>query len=80
MKKAGAFVIRFYKRKKIEGVNEGVSILLNFIKNNPGKRTNEIADSINKPAKTVERWLGKLKETNKIEYRGSSKTGGYYLL
>ena len=28
--------------------------------------------------KNIERWLAQLKRTGKVEYRGSSKTGGYF--
>jgi len=31
------------------------------------------------PSKTIERWLKKLKDEGKIEFKGSSKTGGYYI-
>jgi len=27
--------------------------------------------------KTLERWIKKLKDENKIEYKGSKRTGGY---
>jgi len=33
---------------------------------------------MNKPAKTIERWIKKLREKGKIEFRGSKKAGGYY--
>ena len=33
---------------------------------------------INTSVKNVERWLKQLKGTNKIEFRGAPKTGGYY--
>jgi predicted HTH transcriptional regulator len=29
--------------------------------------------------KTIKRYLAKLKEADKIEFRGANKTGGYYL-
>jgi ATP-dependent DNA helicase RecG len=29
--------------------------------------------------KTLERWIKKLKDENKIEYKGSKRTGGYYV-
>jgi len=53
---------------------------LNYIKNNPGKHTNDLARSINIPEKTVERWIKELKEKSKIEYKGSKRTGGYYIV
>ena len=85
--KTGAFIITFFKKineginKGInKGTNEGINVLLNYIKNNPGKHTNELARSINIPEKTVERWIKELKGKSKIEYKGSKRTGGYYIV
>ena len=62
------------------GINVGINELLEFIKLSPGKRTNEIADKISVPPKTVEKWLAILKKEAKIKFVGSKKTGGYYTL
>ncbi len=62
------------------GVNGGVKKLYETIKTNPNKRTNELAKLMNIPQKTVEKWIAKLKKANKIEFRGSSKTGGYFVI
>ncbi len=62
-----------------EGVSEGVSDLLAFIKANPNLRTPQLEKHLNVPVKTLERWLKQLKNDGKIEFRGSSKTGGYYV-
>jgi len=67
--RGGALVTAFYKRDSDgvnEGVNEGVKKLEKFIKDNPDKRTNQIADEINIPQKTIERWIKKLKDEQKI--------------
>lgn len=40
----------------------------------------ELSKMIKIPQKTVERWLSVLKTENKIEYRGSNKTGGYFVI
>ena len=61
-----------------EGVNEGVNKLLIYITNNPGERIPEISKRTDVPAKTLERWTKVLRELGKIEFRGSSKTGGYF--
>ena len=61
-----------------EGVSEGVNDLLFYITNNPGERIPEISKKTGVPAKTLERWIRVLKELGKIEFRGSSKTGGYF--
>jgi ATP-dependent DNA helicase RecG len=63
-----------------EGINEGIKSLLVYIEENPGKRITAIAAEIDKPAKTIERWIKKLRKEGKIEFRGSKKTGGYYVM
>lgn len=61
-----------------EGVHEGVARLLEFIRTNPGRRTPQISRAMRVPVKTLERWLRRLREEGKIEFRGSPKTGGYW--
>jgi ATP-dependent DNA helicase RecG len=83
-KEVGTHFIVVFKRKKIpishgEGVSEGVNTLFDYIKNNPGKRTPQFEEALGVPIKTVERWLKKLKDEQKIEFRGAPKTGGYYI-
>jgi ATP-dependent DNA helicase RecG len=71
----------------IEGVIEGVTddvrdkitkILLVLYKEG-GIRTVDIGKRIEVPAKSVERYVKQLKEAGLIEYRGATRTGGYYL-
>ena len=65
------------------GVNEvdgGVNRLLETIKSKPGKRTSELAQIIDFTFNTVEKWIRRLKKENKIIYKGSTKSGGYYTL
>jgi ATP-dependent DNA helicase RecG len=45
------------------GVGGGVSDLLNFIKTNPGKRSNDIKTALNLPQRTLERWLKQMSHT-----------------
>ena len=68
------------KREKDEGVSEGVNILLDVIRSNPGKRANELASLIGKSVQTVERYVRVLKASGSVEFRGAPKTGGYYCL
>jgi ATP-dependent DNA helicase RecG len=83
---AGAFVITWQKREisadvnggPIGSVTGGVNLLYEYIINNPGERTNNLALGLERPYDTVEKWIRKLKQENKIEYRGSDKTGGYF--
>ncbi len=62
-----------------EGISEGIKSLLVYIGNSPGMRIKVIAHGINRPAKTIERWIKKLREEGRIDFIGSKKTGGYYL-
>lgn len=62
-----------------EGINEGATMLLNYIKNNPGQRVSQISEQVQTPVKTLERWIKELKVKDKIEFRGAKKTGGYYI-
>ena len=50
--------------------------MLEFIRSYPGLRTPQISESLEVPAKTLERWIKRLREQGKIEFRGSTKTGG----
>ena len=61
------------------GVNADIDKLYQVIKNTSGKNTKDLAIIIQKPYKTVEKWLKKLKDNNKIEFIGAAKTGGYHL-
>jgi predicted HTH transcriptional regulator len=60
-----------------EGVNGGVNALLEFIQKIPGLRKPQISRAMGIPEKTLEHWLKELRDQNKIEFRGSPKTGGY---
>jgi ATP-dependent DNA helicase RecG len=75
---ATKFVNGEQKLEKIE--NEGINKLYNYIKNNPNTRLSKIEKELKVPQKTLERWVKILKTNNKIEFRGSKKTGGYYAL
>jgi ATP-dependent DNA helicase RecG len=61
-----------------EGVNEEVARLLSLNQERPGMRTPQISLALDVPIKTLERWLKKLREEGKIEFRGSPKTEGMY--
>ncbi|MBU3661315.1 MAG: hypothetical protein FGM14_15710 [Flavobacteriales bacterium] len=68
---------------KIEGVNEGVLLELNYlyntIVNQEGKKAVELNTLVNKSLATTERYLKILREQGYIEFRGASKTGGYFI-
>jgi ATP-dependent DNA helicase RecG len=63
-----------------EGTNEGINRLYAYMKNHEGLRVNQISEALNIPSKTLERWISSLKSDNKIEYHGSKKTGGYFVV
>ena len=71
----------FYKivfRFKGGGINGGIK-LLEYISKNPGKRVVNFEKELNLSRRTIERWIEKLKSQGKIEFKGSKKTGGYYI-
>ena len=61
-----------------EAVSEGVKLLVEYIRKNPGQRVPSISQAIGRAPKTLERWLKKLKSEGKINFEGSAKTGGYW--
>jgi ATP-dependent DNA helicase RecG len=71
-------------RRKNGGINGelngGINILFEYIKNNPGKRINEISSILQIPESTLEKRVKKLKYLKKITYKGSKKKGGYYAI
>lgn len=52
--------------------------MLVYVQANQGKNTGEIKKAIGLQQRTTERWLKQLKDEGKIEFRGASKTGGYF--
>ncbi len=64
------------------GINEdnvGINDIKLYIKMNEPVSAEKLSKYFNNVTKrTIERKLKKLKDENKIEYRGSKKTGGYY--
>jgi ATP-dependent DNA helicase RecG len=63
-----------------EGLNEGLKGLFHEIFYNPGLNSSQLSVLVERPQKTIERWLSKLKNKNLIEFRGSKKTGGYFYI
>ena len=77
------FQATLYKKvlaKKLDGgINGGINLLLVFISENQNLSAKAISENMNEPLRTIQRWIKKLKDEGKIEYRGSKKTGGYYV-
>jgi ATP-dependent DNA helicase RecG len=46
----------------------------------PNNRSTLFAKELNTSVKNIERWLKQLKNENKIEFKGSPKTGGYVVI
>ena len=46
----------------------------------PGIKTGEVAEIRRKTESTVWKQLNELKKKGLLEYRGSDKTGGYYVI
>ncbi len=72
----------------IEGVSEGVTedvkdklkrVIL-ILSEKPGLRAAEISKNLDIPISSLERYIKQLRDAALIEFRGASKTGGYYLL
>ena len=54
--------------------------LLDAIQSHLGTRTSALQELINVPEKTLERHIKILRDAGLIEYKGSKKTGGYYIV
>lgn len=73
-------------RESDDRVNDRVNVsscvleLLSIIKENPGLRSAELAALMGKSVPTVSRYLKILKDTERVEFRGPPKTGGYYAI
>ncbi len=72
-------------KKTSEGANVGASggvstaaNLLTLAKAHPGLNVADLVRLSEKPQRTIERWLKQLKDQGLIEFKGATKTGGYY--
>lgn len=74
----------------IGGVNNGTIIenggaksleneLLRTVESMPGLNAPVIATTLNKSLRTIQRYLKKLVDEGKVEFRGAAKNGGYYI-
>jgi ATP-dependent DNA helicase RecG len=65
-------------------VNEPLSeyevSIISLLKVTPGMNREEISRSINRGRTSIYRYITSLKDKNLIEYRGSRKTRGYYII
>ena len=79
--KPNSFELVLFKEKVSGGVNVNpTDSLFQLIKEQPNKRANELAMIMDTPYKTLEKWIEKLRKEKRIEFKGSSKKGGYFVL
>ena len=87
---AGIFITTFKRRNRTNrqtdlipqtrGVlNGGLKEVYEYIKMHPGHNTKTISAAVSRPVKTVEKWIKNIRQKNLIEFKGSKKTGGYYI-
>jgi ATP-dependent DNA helicase RecG len=55
-------------------------VVLDFIQSSPGITANLLIEKTNKSVRTIRRSVKFLIDKNFVEYRGSKKTGGYYIV
>jgi len=67
----------FDVKPDIGGVNTEIR-LLDYIRANPGCNTPKIISDLNLATRTAQRYLKKLTDEKKIEFRGAPKNGGFY--
>jgi len=81
---AGIFIATFKRKTGLipqqrGGLSGGIKKVYDYIVNNPGHNTKEISEAVSEPFKTVEKWIIKLRRDDLIEFKGSKKTGGYFI-
>lgn len=60
-------------------VSGAVNRVLAHISAHPGIRANAVADALNIPLRSVQRYLTRLKSENNIEFRGAPRNGGSHV-
>jgi len=61
-------------------INDNEKMIYNRIVSSPGISAVALADEFGRSIITIKRALKRLVDLNIIEYRGSKKTGGYFIL
>ena len=84
----GIFTVTFMKRTKNNSItddtlndtlNDTLKLVLDLIKSHPGISANALIKETNKSIITIRRSVKTLTDADLIEYRGSKKTGGYFI-
>ena len=60
-------------------INSSMMVTLTIVRSNPGIKRKDISNISGKSLPTIDRHIDVLTEDGLIEYRGSRKTGGYYV-
>ncbi|MBR4135463.1 MAG: MarR family transcriptional regulator [Bacteroidales bacterium] len=68
------------KQKPIKPSPEKKETVLRQIRKQPGSRANAIAEQTQYSSSTVERCLSELRKQGLVEFRGSKKKGGYFVV
>jgi ATP-dependent DNA helicase RecG len=61
------------------GVIQKLTLIVDKIQLNEGLKTNNIANLTNIPPRSLDKYIKQLRDASIIEFKGSPKTGGYYL-
>ncbi|MDD4192544.1 MAG: hypothetical protein PHI28_14520 [Mangrovibacterium sp.] len=72
-------ILKLIREVVSEGVNANIYDIISILANVAGLNAVEIASRTKRGLSTVERYLRLLRKKVVIEFRGASKTGGYYL-
>jgi len=84
----GFFTVTFMKRAKTNSVTNGTlngtlngteTLVFDCIRTTPGITANTLVLQTDKSVRTIRRTVKQLIEKGLIEYRGSKKTGGYFI-
>jgi ATP-dependent DNA helicase RecG len=85
----GIFTVTFMKRAKPQSATDGTlngtlnsteQMVFDCIKANPGVSANALIQQTDKSVRTIRRVVKQLIDSGLVEYRGSKKTGGYFVL
>lgn len=77
----GFFTVTFVKRVKTNSSIDGTEqLVFDCIKATPGITANALIQQTNKSVRTIRRVVKRLIDNKIVEYKGSKKTGGYYIL
>lgn len=68
------------KYEYVDGLTRNEEKILSIVRSNPGCKRDEFKSQMSCSERTIIRCVANLIAGNMLEYRGSKKTGGYYLI